>query len=191
MNRDEWDELTVAILAYWPHKAIPDASFELWFRDLTEFPAGQVKAGIEALYRDGREWAPNGAQIRLKVLDLATDQLDHGAAYELAMKAAGPMGGFTAGLDWLRQQNPVVAATVEHYGWRDFCLSDTPDATRRAQFRDIYRETAGSAERSDRYRGIQPAGLKALERANDQPARFGELVQLEGRRELEKGKGAA
>ena len=69
MNSDEWDEITVAILACWPNKEIPERSFDLWFRDLSEFEAEQVEAAVLALYRDGREWAPNGAQIRNKLIE--------------------------------------------------------------------------------------------------------------------------
>lgn len=179
MKRSEWAAQVARLQARWPRQPVSPESAAIWFDDLAEFPVGQVEAAIVALYRDGREWCPNGAQIRLKVLDLATGQLDHGAAYALALEAAGPRGGYIAGLDWLRDQDPVVAAAVEHYGWRGFCLSDTPDATRRAQFRDIYKETASSAERNDRYRGIPPAGLRTLERANDRPARFGELIEVD------------
>lgn len=179
MTKAEWMKASAILQARWPNREIPPESLALYFEDLAEFPAEQVNAAITALYRDASPWAPNGAQIRAKVLELATDRLNHGAAYELAMEAAGPRGGYTAGLDWLRTENPVVAAAVEQYGWRDFCQSETSDATRRAQFRDIYREVAASADRHDRYRGIEPAGLKALERADDRPARLGELIELD------------
>lgn len=179
MTRDQWDELTVVILGWWPNKAIPDASFELWFQDLAEFPADQVHAAIKALYYDGREWAPNGAQIRLKVIELGIPARDWGKAYELTMEAAGAGGGAATGLAWLEARDPVAADAARRYGWNDFCLSDTPDSTRRAQYRDLFKEVSASAERHDRYSSIEPAGLKVLEQANGQPTRFGDLIQLD------------
>lgn len=182
MMQDEWDEITVAILACWPNKEIPEKSFELWFHDLSEFEAEQVEAAVLAIYRDGREWAPNGAQIRLKLLDLRNDDEGWSRAYGLALEAATHHGGAEyGGLTWLRGQDPLVARVVEHYGWREFCLSDAPDTTRRAQFRDMFLEVKGSADRHDRYRGLPSAGLKSLEAANG-PRKIGELVQLESGR---------
>lgn len=179
MNADEWDVLTVEILAYWPNKEIPEKSFELWFNDLSEFEAEQVEAAVIALYRDGREWAPNGAQIRNKLLELRTDDDGWSRAYGLAMEAATSHGGAEyGGLSWLESQDVLAAKAASIYGWREFCLSDAPDTTRRAQFRDIYSELSASAARHDRYRGLPSAGLKVIEQANE-PRRFGDLVHLD------------
>lgn len=178
MRLDEWDLLTVEIQAYWPNRAIPDESFDLWFRDLDEFDAEQVHAAIRALYRDGREWPPNGAQIRNKLLELRTDAPDHGQAYSLAMEAAGPGGGFNNGMSWLRERSPLAADAAERYGWRDFCLEATDDTTRRAQFRDIFNNLARRAERDERYVGIEAAGLKGLPKTTSGPKKLGQIIQL-------------
>ena len=179
MNSDEWDEITVAILACWPNKEIPERSFDLWFRDLSEFEAEQVKAAVLALYRDGREWAPNGAQIRNKLIELRTDSEGWASAYALTMEAATSHGGAEyGGLTWLREQDPVAADVAEAYGWRDFCLSDrTADGTRRAQFREMWQLRAAKADERERYRGLPSAGLKTLEQANS-PRKLGEVIQL-------------
>lgn len=180
MNGNEWNQLALEIQTRWPNKAIPEESFALWYADLDEFPADQVQAGIVALYRDGREWAPNGAQIRAKVLDLTSDIPTHGEAYALVMEAAGPKGGYMNGMGWLREQSPLAAEAAEQYGWRDFCLSEaSSDSTRRAQFRDIYNQVAKRAGDSVKYRGIEARGLKVLEGGKG-PRKFGSLVQIEG-----------
>lgn len=181
MTADEWDEITVEILGRWPNREIPEQSFELWFTDLSEFDGEQVLAAVIALYRDGREWAPNGAQIRNKLIELRAPG-GWAQAYELAMEAARSHGGFEyGGLSWLREKDELAARTAEAYGWRDFCRSETTaDGTRRAQFRDMWTELAASAERHDRYRGLPSAGLKVIERANE-PRRIGEMVALEAR----------
>lgn len=174
MTIDQWDEITVMILACWPNREIPEKSFELWFHDLSEFECEQVEAAVLAIYRDGREWAPNGAQIRMKLLELRGGDDGWSQAYGLALEAATSHGGAEyGGLTWLEKQDPLAARAAGIYGWRDFCLSDAPDTTRRAQFRDIYLEVKGSADRHDRYRGLPSAGLAQLERSNG-PVRLGE-----------------
>lgn len=191
MKRSEWAKQVAKLQARWPRQPVSPESAAIWFEDLMEFPAEQVEAAIVALYRDGREWAPNGAQIRLKVLELGQPAHDWGKAYKLAMDAAGPGGGAASGLAWLRERDPLAAEAASRFPWDAFCM-ETNDMARRAQFRDIFLEVAESAERHDRYRGIEPAGLKVLEQANDQPARFGDLVQLDpAARQLEAGEDAA
>lgn len=177
MNRSEWLKVVAVLQARWPHQAIPAKSAELWFTDLEEFPAAQVDAAATALYRDGREFPPNGAMIRNKLIELQSPERDWSKAYSLTLEAAQKHGGAEyGGLSWLREQDVVAAETAMRYGWRDFCYSDAPDGTRRAQFRDIFNEVQGSADRHDRYRGISAAGLDALDGGQEKGLRkFGEL----------------
>lgn len=175
MTAEEWEYLTVKVQAYWPNKPLSDESLELWFADLSEFEAEQVEAAIIALYRDGREWAPNGAQIRNKLLELRTDTIDHGAAYELAMRAAGEGGGFENGLEWLRERDPLVALVAEQWPWREFCYSTADDTTRRAQFRDSYKNAVARRSKDQRYLGIEADGLDGLPSG---PKRIGEVIRL-------------
>lgn len=179
MNEREWLEQLAILQLRWPQSKITDESADLWFLDLSEFEGEQVEAAITALYRDGREWAPNGAQIRNKLLELRAGDQSWARAYELAMDAARSHGGYEyGGLSWLRGQDELAARTVETYDWESFCRSEaTADGTRRAQFRDIYNELAGSAARHERYRGIPSGGLKALE--GEGPRRIGEMIELE------------
>lgn len=188
MKRSEWAKEVAKLQARWPRQPISPESAAIWFEDLAEFPAEQVNAAVTALYRDGREWAPNGAQIRIKLLELHTDVQDWGEAYETTMTAIRDHGGFYAGLDWLRKESPLAAEAAERYGWESLCRDgDTSDGTRRAQYREIFQGVAKRAERDRRYDGIPDAGLKVLERANQGPVRFGDMVQLETPAELEEG----
>lgn len=175
MTRSEWFKIVAVLQARWPNQQIATESAEVWFEDLNEFPAEQVSAAASALYRDGREFAPNGAQIRSKLIELTADNDGWSLAYGLAVEAATRHGGAEyGGLTWLTEQDPLAASAAQVYGWRDFCLSDAPDTTRRAQFRDIYNEIKGAVERKARYQGIPPAGLKALE---GRPTTIGEAVR--------------
>lgn len=185
MTSDQWDEITVMILACWPNREIPEKSFELWFHDLSEFECEQVEAAVLAIYRDGREWAPNGAQIRMKLLELRGGDDGWSQAYGLALEAATSHGGAEyGGLTWLEKQDPLAARAAGIYGWRDFCLSDAPDTTKRAQFRNIFEQLAESESRHARYRGLPSAGLKGLDPG---PTRIGELARAAIAQEEDRG----
>jgi hypothetical protein len=175
MTADQWDEITVVMLAYWPNKDIPSESFDVWFNDLSEFESEHVEAAIIALGRDGREWMPNGGQIRNKLIELRQPVIGHERAYELAMYAAGPGGGFNAGLEWLRAESALAAEAVETYGWREFCLNGQIDeGTRRAQYREVFKNIAARSNQQQRYAGIEAKGLKGL--PGKGPRKFGELI---------------
>ena len=181
MTEQEWLQQLAILCLRWPQSAdkINDQVADLWFLDLSEFEAEQVEAAITAIYRDGREFAPNGAQIRNKLLELRLDGDAWTRAYALAMEAATHHGGAEyGGLTWLRAQDHLAARTAECYGWRDFCLSDAPDTSRRAQFRDFFKEISESALRHERYRGLPSAGLRVIENANSEPRKLGEIVQI-------------
>lgn len=170
MTRSEWLKQVAVLTLRWPNWTSKltdeqvDQTVELWFHDLEEFDAEAVGSAIAALYRDGREWAPNGAQIRNKLLELRNDNDGWSQAYGLALEAATSHGGAEyGGFSWLEKQDPLTARAAAQYGWRDFCLSEASDTSRRAQFRDIYLEVKGSVDRKARYAGLPSAGLKALE----------------------------
>lgn len=186
MTESEWEEITVVMLAYWPNKEIPSESFDVWFLDLSEFEAEFVEAGVRALARDGREWMPNGGQIRNKILELRENRGDWAQAWNLILEACRSHGGAEyGGWTWLAEQDPVAAEAVGVSGWRDFCLSADPLTTKEAQVRRRWQEITDSAERHDRYRGLPSAGLAQLEQANGQ-LRVGRPMPS-----LERGKEAA
>lgn len=73
MSKSEWYKLATELQARWPNKEIPQPSIEIWYEDLAHLGADQVRAAIVSLYRDGREWCPNGAQILACVDELDSD----------------------------------------------------------------------------------------------------------------------
>lgn len=180
MTEAEWDQLAIQLQARWPAKPIAEESIDLWYFDLADQPSEAVEAAIGALYRDGREWVPNGAQIRNKIIDLQAEASDWSAAYELALEAVTSHGGYEyGGMTWLREQDPIAADVAHAYGWRDFCRSETTsDGTRRAHFRDMYNLRATKAIERERYRGLPSGGLKVIENAN-KPTKLGDLITIE------------
>ena len=173
MTRSEWLTLAVELQARWPNKQIPEESIEIWFEDLAHLPAEQVQAGIRALYRDGREWCPNGAQILAKISELARDPVSHAEAWSLAKKAslkADPHEGF----DWLHERSPEAAEAVGQMCGLQLTYMVKDEATARAQFRGIYESVVAARKRDDAYAGLPNAGLRGLERG---PRRLGEALK--------------
>lgn len=173
MIEQEWNRIAAEILASWPHSELGDATLAVWRSDLDDLSAEQVLATIRAIRREGREFPPNGGQIRARLIEAAIDAPDHGDAYAIAMEAASRRGE-AAGLGWLQENHPVVAETCRRYGWREFCRSTISDGTRRAQFRDIHKIVLEQI----RTRGAE-AGLPV---GRGEPARLGTIM-----RELEPG----
>ena len=94
MTRSEWMEIAAMMAANWPHRPMPDAALAKYFADLKDFDAADVQAAAEALYRDGREFPPNGAQIRARLLEHDEDAPDFADALRWLLKLA--MAGYTS-----------------------------------------------------------------------------------------------
>lgn len=162
MTEAQWWELVTEMQARWPGKEITEESAAIWFTDLKHLPADQVRAGIVALYRDGREWCPNGAQILRKVSELDRDDPDYGEAWKLAKKAS--LDGFPErGFEWLQEQSPAAAQAVRQMCGITLEYNLDEESTVRAQFRDIYNAVVGARRRDDAYVGIEGAGLRSLD----------------------------
>jgi hypothetical protein len=157
----------------WPHTAIAEASVEKWFKDLQHLPAEQVLVCIEALYRDGREFGPNSAQILGKVVELGRDEIDHGEAWKLARRAAIKADPKEAE-EWLQEQSPAAAEAVRRISGPQLSYLNEDEPTVRAQFRDIYNNILEAQRRDDAYAGLPNAGLRGLERG---PRKLGKVVE--------------
>jgi hypothetical protein len=173
VKRSEWIEALGLMRLNWPHAAIDDRVAEKWFGDLAHLGAEQVKVAIEALYRDGREFPPNGAQILAKIIELGRDDLSVGEAWRLAHKAARIADPDKAEA-WLKEQSPATAESVRQISgpYLAYQLDDEP--TVRAQFRDIYNNVIRGQKRDDAYAGLPSAGLRGLERG---PKRIGDVLK--------------
>ncbi len=160
MTRPEWNTLAAGIVAYWPHRALDDATLDAWFADLADIPLEVAEAALRGLARDGREWPPTGGQIRAKAVELARQDPDHGHAWELVRRAIAKFGFYAeaVALDWLYEQAPAVGRAVTRFGWRELCHYDLDDEqTVRAQFREVYKAVVRGRDRDFRYAGLAGA----------------------------------
>lgn len=163
MKRSEWIETVALMRVNWPHNRIDDGSIEKWYQDLQHLPAEQVKVAVEAIYRDGREHAPNSAQILGKLVELNRDEIDHGEAWKLAKRAALIADPKRAAA-WLEEQSPAAAEAVRRISGAQLSYMNDDESTVRAQFRDIFRNIVEAQRRDDLYAGLPSAGLRGLER---------------------------
>jgi hypothetical protein len=173
MERSEWIEAVALMRLNWPHSRIDDAVIAKWFSDLEHLPGEQVKVAIEALYSDGREFPPNGAQILAKIIELGREDMSAGEAWRLAHKAALKADPDHAEA-WLKEQNAAAAEAVRQISgpYLSYMKADEPIV--RAQFRDIYNNIIRAQKRDDAYAGLPSAGLRSLER---KPHRIGEALK--------------
>jgi hypothetical protein len=173
MKRSEWIEAVALMRLNWPHAKVEKPVAEKWFADLQHLSAEQVMVAIEALYRDGREFPPNAAQILGKIIDLSRDQIDHGEAWKLAKRAAIKADPKEAAA-WLREQSPEAAEAVQRLCGSQLAYRHEDEPTVRAQFRDIFNNLVQAQRRDDAYAGLPSAGLRGLERG---PRRLGDALK--------------
>lgn len=163
MQRSEWIEAVALMRLNWPQSRIDDTVIAKWYSDLEHLPGGQVKVAIEALYRDGREFPPNGAQILGKVIELDREDMSAGEAWRLAHKAALKADAGEAER-WLKERSPAAAEAVRQISGPFLSYMKADEPIVRAQFRDIYDRIIEGEKRDDRYAGLPSAGLRSLER---------------------------
>lgn len=165
MERSEWIEVVQRMRINWPHATIPDGSIAKWFEDTKPLPAEQVTVAVEAHYREGHEFPPNGAQILAKVSELERDDPDHGEAWRMVYDALGKhVPHWKAFYAALREQSPAVAEAARRYGFESqngFLKAE--EGTVRAQFREIYKAVCRERKHDDAYAGLPEAGLRRLE----------------------------
>lgn len=172
MKRSEWIEAVALMRLNWPHVAVDEKVAEKWYTDLKHLPGEQVKVAIETLYRDGREFPPNGAQILGRITELGRDEIDHGEAWRLATRAALKADPKEAAR-WLEERSPAAAEAVRRISGPYLSYPTKEEATVRAQFRDIYHNIVKAQRRDDLYAGLPGAGLRGLERG---PRKLGDAL---------------
>lgn len=78
------------VVECWPHSEVNKARM---IKDLADVEFDHAIIAVETLYRDGREHAPSGAQIRGRVADLAIDAPDWGVVKAEIDRRRAAVGG--------------------------------------------------------------------------------------------------
>jgi hypothetical protein len=197
VNRQEWAAIVDPMLTRWPHvdwKAyVKSGTIDDWYAVLADCRADQVAAACEVLYAEGREWPPNGAQIRERLILLSIDApewMTVKAALPGGHQVVGPQSDFCPdgrcdGSTWIlgdddlarpctcreariasgRPTNPLIAAFIDEVGTAE--LRDVAgDRTAEAQVRGKWEAFVARVQDAERLANIDPAGLPALERAS-------------------------
>lgn len=184
MTRGEWITVVQRMDMNWPHAKIPEASIAKWFDDLHRLPGEQVLVAVEASYRDGSAFPPNGAQILAKIAALDRHDPDHGRAWELVNKAlwAHAPYDWTAFYAQLAEESPATAEAARRYGFESQSgYLKSEEGTVRAQFREIYKAVCDERRRDDAYAGLPSAGLRGLDSGPRKLAAGAMLKKLESR----------
>ena len=181
MTRSEWATLCRLLEGCWPQREIRDDAAALWFADLTEFDAEVVKGAILALYRSGREFMPNGAQIRAEVAQQTIDAPPFREAWNLLLAAISAKGSHRPGevVAWLTGRSPAVAEWAARSDIREIGQSADGDTTVYAQARQHYESVVRRQHRAVTHGGLPPAVVPELRpAAAPRPAggAIGELV---------------
>lgn len=195
MKQSEWvSDVVRRINANWPHQTVPDPALAKWYDDLREMEVRDVVAAVEALYRDGREFPPNGGMIRRKAVELAADAPEWAEVWLWVGRyiRTGVTDPFyfqpnyagrerpdhpTHRARRLRDRMPPLASSfIEAVGdrqLREACEQDGGGGE--ARLREKWASWSRRFEREAGMRGLD-SGLAAVARVNAAPARIGEAI---------------
>ena len=177
MTLDEWKPIAARIVRRWPHvdwqAHAQSGAIDQMFTDLADLEVDHVAAGCEALYRDGREFPPNGAQVRAKVVELGQDVPDWGEAAKVIRDCAGYLSRRD---ERLAPEHPLIAAFVRSVGWTEATHACSPDRMAEAQTRERWAAFVRQQKRDATYLGVPSVGLRQLERVNSGPRRLGDVL---------------
>lgn len=176
MSRDEFAAVCERVALWWPQRQWSDASAAAYFRDLADLPGTQVQTACEALYRTGREWPPNGAQVRNQVLELRADTPGFGEVWDRLLRAASRFGWRREdeAIAWLEDWCSLAGRLAAILPFREFCLTEELEVFH-GQARRSWDQLTARAVRDGQVEGLPPAGLRAVARANG-PRHIGDVV---------------
>lgn len=184
MNRTEWGAICGTLEACWPQRPIRDDAAALWYGDLNDLSAETVNAAVLALYRAGREFMPNGAQIRAEVAGQTVGSLPFREAWNLLLDGIRAKGSHNpaAVVAYIHDRNPVVAVWAAQADIRGVGMSTEGDTTVYAQCRQHYENVMAREQRRITHGGLPSATVPELApgSTSSQPkpagAAIGELV---------------
>jgi hypothetical protein len=173
MTRAEWSNVSGEMRLLWPNGKMPQTSVDRWYDDLRSFTKEQVRVAVLALYRSGREWPPNGAQIRAELLTLVIDAPEWVFVRRNLERvcAVGSERLYHAGRwshprqEAIERLDPVTRGFLDTVGIGEVVRCLTSDVGGEAQLRDKYLSMIRRLKRVGSLIGLEPAeGLRAIER---------------------------
>ena len=179
MSKREWIEAAKRLAVNWPNQQAPANSLAKWYDDLADLPAAHVTAAVESLYRAGREFCPNGAQIRAEVVRQTLDVPEWGAVWFALCGAVSryPFDAQSEANEWLATEHLLVGKLARQIDWREFRFSEDSMTTKEAQTREKWKALVARTHHEGTLTGIASGGLAELERVNQGPRLIGEAMK--------------
>lgn len=187
MKASEWLEIAAVIRERWPHAQLPDESIQRWGEDVADLPAEHVAAALEALYRQGREFPPNGGQLRAHAVELqlappefafVVRRLRHVASRSeelIVLDDAGHEVRTEPRAQALREEHPLIREFVRAVGWGQ--IRGLDGGAEEARLREKWQAHVARARREVLLTGIPSGGLRELRRIEaGQARRLGDAV---------------
>ena len=112
MTRAEWVRIAALLAAAYPRQQVPQATWDLYGRELAVYPAAAVEAAVRAAIRE-REWLPSLADLLGRLRAAETPALTPEAAWEEIQQALVRYGPYQPHPPW---SHPAVAAAVQAVG---------------------------------------------------------------------------
>lgn len=176
MTREEFANVLAYIEACWPRQPIRDEVAALWWTDLGQLDQGTLLAAVRALYRTGREFAPNSAHILGEIASQTIGAPPFGAAWSAITNAISAHGSRNTErvLQRLTAVHPAVAELASEVGLRQLGLADEGDTTMHAQARERYAAILRRHHRQHTHGDLPSAARRELSRPA--PARAGQAI---------------
>jgi len=188
MKTSEWLKIAAVIRERWPHSPLPLESVARFGEDLADLPTEHVVAAVEAIYREGREFAPNGGIIRRKVAELSLGAPDWGTVLRELARIGGKSTNTYRGRDdaegnpifeddrtaALEAADPLIREFVMSIGWAQ--IRAVESGSDEARLRDKWRAFCDRVQREVILTGIPAGDLRELRRIEGAPRRLGDSV---------------
>lgn len=139
MNKQEFATIVSIIRTFYAKEnIIPNSqAVELWYQMLGDLDFKTAEIFIKK-WVSTEKWSPSIADIRQGVAEISLGGIpDWSESYEKVRRAISSYG-YMQYEEAVKEFDEPTKRTVERIGWRELCLSETDQGTKRAQYRDVY-----------------------------------------------------
>lgn len=175
MTRQEFTEILALMEACWPHRPVRNDTAAVWFTDLADLDVETVRAAVLAVYRAGREFMPNGAQVRAEVGEQTLAAPSFGEAWLMITRAIQSYGSRNEArvVEALTEKHPAVAELAAQIGLRELGMAPEGDTTGHAQARERYAVILRKRQREFTHTGLPSAAAPELREPKRAPVQIG------------------